>query len=151
MCEDEPKSGPLSPERLASLSNLLVNRRRLASPPRSVKSWWCSSSSKLEFDESRFVKEALLTSDDEEIREQPMGDSQGKMRCTFGQVEDDGACKRAAGHKFTRERLPALPRGIKCLLASRRGVIALTACVKEIDLGIRARWLITLARLKRAP
>ena len=74
-----PKVWPLSAERLASLSNLLVNRIRLASHPRSVKLWWCSSSSNLEFDESRFVKEALLTSDDEEIREQPMADNQGKM------------------------------------------------------------------------
>lgn len=65
-------------ESLASLSNLLVNRIRLASHPRSFKNGWSTSSINLEFDDSRLVKEALLTSYDEEIREQSMGDNQGR-------------------------------------------------------------------------
>ena len=66
-------------ERLVSRCTIVVNRKRLASYPRHIQIWWCISSIHLEFDDRRLVKEALLTSNDEQVWEQTMGDHQGKM------------------------------------------------------------------------
>ena len=72
--EQREKATQLVPISLPSL------RRCLASSPVRSKSRRCRSSLHLEFDDGRLVKEALLTSDDEEIWELVMSDYQGEMR-----------------------------------------------------------------------
>ena len=47
--------------RMSSLSHLLMNPGYLASLPKNIKIWWCISTTNLEFDERRLVKETLLT------------------------------------------------------------------------------------------